>query len=229
MVLEICANSYDSAINAEKFGANRIELCSEISNGGITPSYGMLTQVIEDISIPAFVLIRPRSGNFVYSNQEFEIMKQNIILCKNLGYQGIVSGVLTSSNSIDLKRTRVLVELARPLKFTFHRAFDCVDSPDIALNQLCELGVDRILTSGQAPTAEAGLKQLKRLQKKSFGKIILLPGGGINSSNVEQFKKAGFAEIHTSASSKKLSKSSLFSAEITYSDPDKIKAILNEI
>ncbi|MCP4802069.1 MAG: copper homeostasis protein CutC [Flavobacteriaceae bacterium] len=229
MKLEICANSYDSAITAEKFGADRIELCSEISNGGITPSYGMLTRVIDNISIPAFVLIRPRSGNFVYSNQEFEIMKQNINLCKKLGYQGIVSGVLNSNNSIDSKRTRVLVELAKPLKFTFHRAFDCVNSPDIALNQLCELGVDRILTSGQAPTAEAGLKQLKRLQKKSFGKIILLPGGGINSSNVEQFKKAGFAEIHTSASSKKLSKSSLFSAEITYSDPDKIKAILNEI
>ena len=229
MKLEICANSYDSAVTAEKFGADRIELCSEISNGGITPSYGMLKRVIDNISIPAFVLIRPRSGNFVYSNQEFEIMKQNINLCKKLGYQGIVSGVLNSNNSIDSKRTRVLVELARPLKFTFHRAFDCVNSPDIALNQLCELGVDRILTSGQAPTAEAGLKQLKRLQKKSFGKIILLPGGGINSSNVEQFKKAGFAEIHTSASSKKLSKSSLFSAEITYSDPDKIKAILNEI
>ena len=229
MVLEICANSYDSAINAEKFGANRIELCSEISNGGITPSYGMLTQVIEDISIPAFVLIRPRSGNFVYSNQEFEIMKQNIILCKNLGYQGIVSGVLTSSNSIDLKRTRVLVELARPLKFTFHRAFDCVEAPEIALSQLCELGIDRVLTSGQAPTAEAGLKQLKRLQKKSFGKIILLPGGGINSNNVAQFKSAGFIEIHASASSKKLSKSPLFASEITYSDPDKIKAILNEI
>lgn len=126
MVVEICANSYQSALNAQNAGAKRIELCSELASGGITPSYGLLKQVIDTLSLSVYVLIRPRSGNFNYSEEEFDVMKQDIQLCKNLGYQGIVSGVLNKDNTIDIERTKELIELSKPLEFTFHRAFDCV-------------------------------------------------------------------------------------------------------
>jgi len=122
MILEICANSYQSAVNANIAGAHRIELCSEISVGGTTPSYGLLKKVMADIDIPVHVLIRPRSGNFTYSDIEFDIMKENIRLCKDLGCAGIVSGVLHEDNSIDIKRTSELIELSKPMSFTFHRA-----------------------------------------------------------------------------------------------------------
>jgi copper homeostasis protein len=125
MILEICANSYQSAVNANIAGAHRIELCSEISVGGTTPSYGLLKKVMADIDIPVHVLIRPRSGNFTYSDIEFDIMKENIRICKDLGCAGIVSGVLHEDNSIDIKRTSELIELSKPMSFTFHRAFGC--------------------------------------------------------------------------------------------------------
>lgn len=229
MLLEICANSYQSVLNAQEAGAHRIELCSELSVGGITPSYGLLKLVIDSFSIPVFALIRPRSGNFNYSNEEFEIMKQDIQLCKSLGCTGIVSGALTENNTIDIKRTQELVELSRPLEFTFHRAFDCVKNPKKALEQLINLGVDRVLTSGQEHTAEQGLFLLKELNKISNGRIIILAGGGISAKNVLNFKEAGFHEIHASASSKLESDNSLFSEPLTYSDPKKIKAILDAI
>ena len=148
MILEICANSYQSAVNAEIASAHRIELCSEISVGGITPSLGLLKKVLQSLTIPVHVLIRPRSGNFTYSDKEFEIMKENIRLCKDLGCAGIVSGVLHEDNSIDLKRTKELIELSKPMSFTFHRAFDIVSKPKEALLQLIALGVHRLLTSG---------------------------------------------------------------------------------
>ena len=122
MILEICANSYQSAINAEKAGAQRIELCSEISVGGITPSLGLLKKVMHSLSIPVQVLIRPRSGDFHYSNAEFDIMKENILQCKELGCAGIVTGILHKDNTIDLKRTSELIELSKPMCFTFDRA-----------------------------------------------------------------------------------------------------------
>ncbi len=124
MLLEICANSYQSAKNAQEAGADRIELCQELSVGGITPSYGLLKQVVESLDISVFVLIRPRGGDFVFSDIEYKIMKSNIQLCKDFGCQGIVSGVLNADKTIDFGRTKELVQLSRPLKFTFHRAFD---------------------------------------------------------------------------------------------------------
>lgn len=229
MKLEICANSYQSAKNACDAGAHRIELCQELSVGGITPSYGLLKQVIEHLEIPVFVLIRPRGGNFVYSEDEFEIMKHDIELCKDLGCQGIVSGVLNADRTIDLKRTKELVELSRPLKFTFHRAFDEVVNPKEALEQLIDLGVERLLTSGQKQSAELGIDLLKELYELSNVRITILAGGGINSENVSKFKEAGLKEIHASASSQLETDDSLFSMPLTVSDPQKIKAILNVI
>ena len=209
MKLEICTNSYQSAINAEKAGADRIELCSELSVGGITPSYGLLKKISEEITIPINVLIRPRSGNFQYSEEEFSLMKENIKLCKELGFNGIVSGVLNIDNSIDIERTKKLIELSKPLSFTFHRAFDCVENPKKALIQLIALGVDSILTSGLQEKAENGIELLKELKEIAKGSLTILPGSGINATNAQLFKKADFKEIHSSVS-KAIATSSVF-------------------
>jgi len=237
MKLEICANSYQSAINAEKAGAHRIELCSELAVGGITPSYGLLKKVIADISTPVHVLIRPRSGDFTYSNEEFEIMKDNILLCKELGCAGIVSGILHKDNSIDIERIKELIALSKPMSFTFHRAFDWVENPVEEIKKLETIDVDRVLTSGQEASAEKGISLLKELKDKTSIKI--LPGGGINIDNVHVFKKAEFEEIHLSASVQiqtietpkvSMNSSKLFDeTNISFSDIEIIQNILSKI
>lgn len=203
MVVEVCANSFQSAVNAEKAGAHRIELCSELAVGGITPSYGLIKHVISKLKIPVFVLIRPRSGDFTYSDEEFEIMKKDILLCKDLGCKGIVSGVLDNHQMIDVARTKTLIELSKPLDFTFHRAFDWVPDPKQALKQLMDLKVKRVLTSGQELCAKKGISLLKDLREQAKGDLTVLPGGGVNSNNVMLFKEAGFSEIHVSATTVK--------------------------
>lgn len=239
MILEICANSYQSAVNAEKAGAHRIELCSELAVGGLTPSYGLLKQTIDAVTIPVFVLIRPRGGNFTYSDEEFDIMKHDIQLCKDLGYAGIVSGVLNADNTIDIERTGELIELSKPLPFTFHRAFDWTPNPLIALEQLKKLNVQRILTSGQEINAEKGIETLKQLKETSQNQVIILPGGGINPTNASLFKSAGFTEIHASAAIietiSDVPKISMNSAKFfnetidVYSNPETIKSILKQL
>ena len=146
------------------------------------------------------VLIRPRSGDFTYSDDEFSIMKENITLCKELGCKGIVSGVLHIDNTLNIERTQELVNLSKPMSFTFHRAFDWIKNPMEALQQLEKIGVHRILTSGQEPTAKKGIDTLVELQK-SANNIKILPGGGINEGNIQAFQKAGFLEAHLSATS----------------------------
>lgn len=200
MLLEICANSYQSAINAEKAGANRVELCVELAVGGITPSYGFLKKTAKRLSIPIHVLIRPRSGDFTYSDDEFEIMKENIILCKKLGVSGIVSGILLIDNTIDFERTHELIELAKPMSFTFHRAFDWVKNPVKSITGLEEIGAEQILSSGQEITAEKGIHNLLKWQQIST-KITIIPGGGIHAKNINHFQENGFQEVHLSASS----------------------------
>ncbi len=229
MLLEICANSYQSGKNAQDAGAHRIELCQDLPVGGITPSYGLLKQVIEHLQIPTFVLVRPRGGHFVYSDDEFEIMKQDIQICKDLGCQGIVSGVLNADRTIDTQRTQELVELSKPLSFTFHRAFDEVENPKEALEQLIDLGIERVLTSGQQSTAEKGIELLKVLNQIADDRITILAGGGINAPNAKKFSKAGLKEIHASASKKIEQDKSMFGMTQTVSDIDTIKAIIKAI
>lgn len=200
MLIEVCSNSLESAINAENGGADRIELCAELEVGGITPSHGTLKLVLEKLSIAVFVLIRPRSGNFTYSDAEFQVMKEDIIWCKENGCSGIVSGVLNEDNSLDVKRTRELIQLSAPLPFTFHRAFDWVKEPQQAIEELINIGCVRILTSGQQPTAFMGMKKLCLLNECFGDRIKLMPGGGINEDNILDFVQAGFSEIHFSAS-----------------------------
>ena len=230
MKLEICANSLQSALNAQKADADRIELCSELSVGGVTPSLGLLKAVKEKVAIPVHVLIRPRSGNFNYSDDEFEQMKLDIQLCKDLGFAGIVSGVLQEDESIDTKRTQELIEISKPLSFTFHRAFDCVPNPEEALKKLMQLKADRILTSGQKDKAIDGLELLKLLERKSKDQLIILPGSGIRPENAAVFKEAGFEEIHTSASVFVDNKLPFFdTTEQTVSDPETISKIISII
>ncbi|PIA81635.1 copper homeostasis protein CutC [Gaetbulibacter sp. 4G1] len=239
MLLEICANSYRSAKCAEKAGAHRIELCSELAIGGITPSFGLIKKVIDTLKIPVFVLIRPRSGNFTFSDDEFDIMKNDIEQCKILGCHGIVSGVLNKNNTIDVERTKALIDLAKPLPFTFHRAFDWVENPHEAIKQLLDLGAERVLTSGQETTAEKGIELLEELKENTNNKIIILPGGGINAENASMFKGAGFNEIHCSASTRNLvietpkipmNSASFFDERIeAFSDSEKISKIIKAL
>ena len=197
MIVEVCANSFQSALNAQEAGADRIELCSELAVGGITPNYGFIKKVTSDLNIPVHVLIRPRSGDFNYNDSEFEVMKENIVLCKRLNCSGIVSGVLYGDMSVDFIRTKELIDLASPMTFTFHRAFDWAPNPLTTAEKLAEIGVERILTSGQARTAVKGLSMLNQLKDTFTG--IILAAGGINLDNVAQFKAHAFEEIHLSA------------------------------
>ncbi|WP_422350177.1 copper homeostasis protein CutC [Flagellimonas sp.] len=200
MLVEVCANSLESALNAQEAGADRIELCSELGVGGITPSAGLITLVKKALKIPVHVLIRPRGGHFTYTDAEFRTMKQDIEVCKDLGVEGIVSGVLHPDFGLDVDRTRELINVARPMRFTFHRAFDWVPDPQKTFKQLEAMGVDCLLTSGQETSSEIGLELLKELNSISKG-VKVMAGGGIKLGNAEQFKSAGLTAIHLSGTS----------------------------
>ena len=196
MIIEVCAESYEYALKAEKAGADRIELCKDLHLDGITPDYESAKKTIDSLNIPVFILIRPREGDFIYSNEEFGLMKQDIVKFKEMGCKCIVSGVLNDDNSIDIERTKDLVQLSRPLDFTFHRAFDVVSDPLKEIENLIRLGVDRILTSGQKDKAIEGLDLLLELKRISNNGILIMPGGGISNTNFMKFNS--FNEIHGS-------------------------------
>ena len=196
MIIEVCAESYEYAVKAEKAGADRIELCKDLHLDGLTPDYESSKRTIDTLDIPVFILIRPRGGDFIYSHEEFELMKRDILKFKKMGCKGIVSGVLNDDNTIDIKKTKELVELSRPLEFTFHRAFDKVKNPLNEIENLIELGIDRVLTSGQKEKAIDGLVLLKQLNSISKNRIKIMPGSGINKSNIVNFRN--FKEIHGS-------------------------------
>ena len=196
MIIEVCAESYEYAVKAEKAGADRIELCKDLHLDGLTPDYKCAKRTINTLNIPVFILIRPREGDFICSDEEFELMKQDIVKFKEMGCKGIVSGVLNDDNTIDIRKTKELVELSRPLEFTFHRAFDIVNDPINEIENLIELGIDRVLTSGQKDKAIEGLELLEELKNITKNRIKIMPGSGINKSNIVNFKS--FEEIHGS-------------------------------
>ena len=239
MIVEVCANSFQSAINAENSGADRIELCAELAVGGITPSFGLIKKTIENLNIPVHVLIRPRSGDFTYSDDEFEIMKENIRLCRQLGVSGIVSGVLFADSTLDKTRTGELRTTAGDLYFTFHRAFDWVTEPVNTLFELEGLGVDCVLTSGGKNSAEEALPKLISW-KKMTSKIAIMPGGGIRENNAPLFKENDFKVIHLSGVSfrKTLLKtpqismnnaSHLKDDELAITEPEIIRAVIRSV
>ena len=196
MIIEVCAESYEYAVKAEKAGADRIELCKDLHLDGLTPDYESAKRTIDKLNIPVFILIRHRAGDFIYSDEEFELMKQDILKFKEMGCKGIVSGVLNNDNTIDIKRTKELVKLTRPLEFTFHRAFDVVSDPFKEIENLIKIGIDRVLTSGQKEKAMGGLVLLEKLNNISNNRIVIMPGGGISKNNLKNFEL--FNEIHGS-------------------------------
>lgn len=199
ILLEVCVDSTISVNNALAAGADRLELCSELSVGGLTPSAGFISQIRAITDLPLHVLIRPRSGGFNYSQGELEIMLYDIKLAEQLGADGVVIGALTSAGTLDLPATQKLIEAAGPLSITFHRAFDLTPDPLAAFNQLRHLGIDRLLTSGQAATAAQGAGLIRRLQDESQGQIIVMPGAGVSADNVGQIiLETGVTEIHAS-------------------------------
>lgn len=198
MIIEICANSFASAKAAQHAGAHRVELCTQLSVGGLTPSYGCIEKVVKELDIAVHVLIRPRAGNFTYTHQELDIIKRDIVFCNSIGCQGVVCGVLNNHNQIDLQATQELIETSKNMEFTFHRAFDVVVNPYKALEDLEALGVTRILSSGQQQKAIDGIQLLKELKNKAQT-LQIMPGSGIDTTNVMSFKEAGFEMVHFSA------------------------------
>ena len=201
-LLEISVQTVEAAQAAERGGADRIELCADLSVGGLTPTCEQLQDVRRKIRIPIFSMIRPRAGNFVYSAAEFEEMKGNVASAKECGMDGVVLGILREDRSVDIERTRELVEVARPLPVTFHRAFDeCADLRG-ALDQVIGTGAKRILTSGGAKSALEGAVNLKDLVKAAGNSVTVLPGAGINAGNIKQVAaQTGAREFHSGLSS----------------------------
>jgi len=198
--VEICVDSAAGARAAELGGAQRVELCDNLLEGGTTPSAGTIKVARKLIKIGLQVIIRPRGGDFLYSAEELDVMREDIAMAKTLGADGIVAGCLNEAGGIDVERTRELIALARPLNFTFHRAFDMCRDPRQGLEDLVQLGVNRVLTSGQEATCLEGLELLAELQKQAAGRIIVMPGGGITPRNVRKIVDgSGVTEVHLSA------------------------------
>jgi len=199
VILEICADSLESAAAAEAGGANRIELCSSLLEGGVTPSAGLISTIRSRLAIDIYVMIRPRGGDFCYSAAEFETMEQDVLTAKQLGVHGIVFGILTEDGDIDVDRTRHLVEIARPLKSTFHRAFDMSRELSKSLADVIRTGADRILTSGGEQNVEDGLPAVAKLVRAAGPRISIMAGGGVSESNVHRvIEETGVREIHAS-------------------------------
>lgn len=212
--LEICANSFASALAAEIGGANRVELCENMAEGGTTPSYGQIRSCVEQLKIEVWPIIRPRGGDFHYNDNEFEVMKKDVELCKSLGVNGIVTGILTSDGKIDTVRSKILIELAHPIPVAYHRAFDMCNGLEEALETLIELGIVRVLTSGAAENALSGANQIAKLVEQADGRIEVMPGAGIDPSNILAIKNLTNAKtFHTSARRQVTSK-------MTYRNPN---------
>ncbi|GAA4449038.1 copper homeostasis protein CutC [Nibrella saemangeumensis] len=198
MVVEICAYSLESCLVAQRAGAGRVELCSSLSEGGLTPSAGLIQLACRQLSIDLYVMIRPRGGDFLYSDTEFAVMQADIDMAKSLGADGIVLGLLKADGTVDEERTRQLVELAQPLPVTFHRAFDMTRDAGEALEAVIRAGAVTILTSGQQPSAGQGIEQLRQLVHQGSGRINIMAGAGVNRQNVGLLIEAGVQAVHLS-------------------------------
>lgn len=211
MLLEIACFDIASAIKAAAAGADRIELCDNAAEGGTTPSYGILKRIKEIISIPVFPIIRPRGGDFLYSEEEYKTMLYDVQLCKELGFDGVVLGLLNEKGNVDVKRTEQLVKAAGNMQATFHRAFDRTLNPFHSLEAAIYCGCKRILTSGQVPDAYSGKELIKELIEQAEDRIIIMPGSGVRSNNIAVLATyTGATELHSSARKKEPS-SMLFS------------------
>ena len=235
--LEIAVFSVEAAVTALKAGAHRIEFCENPQEGGTTPSYGSLKTLRSYTTQPVFPIIRPRGGDFFYSRSEFEVMKADLLIIKELGYLGAVIGLLNADGSIDTKRTKELVDIAGPsMQISFHRAFDRCNDPLIALEEIIETGCKRILTSGQVPNAADAIPLLKKLVEQAGDRIIIMPGSGVRSNNIKEIiETTGAKEIHSSARKMQASQMHYFKATMqeellsTGVDAEEIKKMLAQL
>jgi len=198
--LEIIGYNIEACITAQASGAHRIELCDNVAAGGTTPSYGFIKVAREVLKIPLYPIIRPRAGDFHFTQAEFDVMKADVLICKKLGCDGVVIGMLTKDGSIDKERCSQLVNHAYPMGVTFHRAFDRVADAAVALETIIDLGCERVLTSGLMPNAESGIANIADLVRQAAGRISIMPGSGIRSANLENIaSETGATEFHSSA------------------------------
>jgi copper homeostasis protein len=238
-IIEIATSDFLTTRSAVEGGADRIELCANLAEGGTTPSYAHIKKCREAFDIALFPIIRPRGGDFLYTKDEFEIMKNDIKLCNEIGCDGIVIGLLNMDGTIDMTRTSELIELAYPLDVTFHRAFDRCKDPFMALEELIEIGCQRILTSGQKPTVSEGVDLIAELNKKADDRIVIMPGSGVRKENIKMLaEKTGCIEFHSSLRGKAKSpmqfihpafansEESYFNNEIS---PDEVRALRNAL
>ena len=206
-VLEIATSDFETTRSAFEGGADRIELCANLNEGGTTPSYGTIFQCRENFDVLLYPIIRPRGGDFLYTDDEYEIMLHDVKLCKQSGCDGIVIGLLNEGGTIDIKRTAALVDIAYPMGVTFHRAFDRCRNAFEALEQLVQIGCERILTSGQHATVNEGMELIAELNKIADHRIIIMPGSGVRKENIKLLaEKTGCKEFHSSLRSKAKSK-----------------------
>jgi len=220
MLCEICVESLDDALTAQEAGAHRIELCSSLSEGGLTPSAGLIKQVRKHIHLPIHVMIRPRRGDFCYTPTEIDTMISDITYAKEQGANGIVFGLLTPSGTIDQTNTQHLIQIAQPLAITFHRAFDLTRDPFEALETLINLGIHRILTSGGAPSVEQGTTTIQKLIEYAQDRIIIMPGGGITEQNAKTIiQKTNAKEIHFSGRTQRESTMQHRNEKLVFSSP----------
>jgi copper homeostasis protein len=197
ILVEVCVDSVASAVATERGGAARVELCSSLMEGGITPSAGLIEMTRSAVSLALHVMIRPRAGDSHYDAEELEIMRRDIQLAKRLGAHGVVFGILDVHGKVDVARTRQLADEARPLAVTFHRAFDMTADLFRALDDLCSVGVDRVLTSGAEPTSLQGRETIRQLVQQAAGRIVVMPGSGITPENARSLvEHTGVTEVH---------------------------------
>ena len=199
-ILEIAVFNIQSALLASQAGADRLELCENPADGGTTPSFGTLKTIREKVSVPVFPIIRARGGDFFYTAEELDVMQKDIVLCKQLGFEGVVMGALKKDATVDTETIKRWVEMAYPLEVTFHRAFDRAKDAFQSLEDVIACGCQRILTSGQVPNAFDGKDLIKKLVEQADGRIIIMPGSGVRSSNIKDLASyTGATELHSSA------------------------------
>jgi copper homeostasis protein len=224
LLIEIAVTDFTTAQSAVKGGADRIELCCGLSEGGLTPSLGLIKQCREKLDTQLFPILRPRGGDFLYTAAEFELLLQDLLVCKQFGCDGVVAGFLTKEGQIDKARTARVVEMAYPMEVTFHRAFDRCRDPFEALEILCELECDRILTSGQQVKAIDALDLIGQLVQAADGRIVIMPGSGVQPDNIKEIRdRTGAVEFHASLRSTVNSvmafRNPVFEAEQDYLNP----------
>jgi len=234
-IIEIATSDFATTKTAVEGGADRIELCANLAEGGTTPSYGHIRQCREAFDTLIYAIIRPRGGDFLFTEEEFSMMLQDVKLCKEVGCDGVVIGLLNADGTIDLKRTSKLVDAVYPLGVTFHRAFDRCSNPFEAMEQLIQIGCERILTSGQKPSAPDAVELIEQLYREADDRIIIMPGSGVRKENIKMLaEKTGCTEFHSSLRSKRKSSMEFIHPAFAgseesymnnYIEPEEVKAL----